>query len=322
MSASRLPPLNALRAFEAVARHRSFRKAAEELFVTPAAISHQIKGLEDHLGLPLFVRLNRRIELTEAAHSALPLMQKGFEALVHAVAELRSHGRTPGLTIGATPTFVSRWLMPRLHGFLKDHPGIDVRLVASGRLIHVLREAQADSVAGDTPLRDADIEIHFDDGQHPGRVVDLLFPVEVVPMCHPDLLTRPSPLAKPEDLRHHTLLHGDGRFADRSQSLWARWLNQMDVSGVDARRGLQFDHSTMALEAAADGLGVALATPQLAAEELEEGKVVILFPWALPLDDAYHLVVSESALERPEVAAFRNWLLAEAQLAAKARAVG
>src|SRR5882757_10881540 len=112
MGSSRLPPLNALRAFEAVARHRSFRKAAEELFVTPAAVTHQIKALEQQLGLNLFERLNRRIELTAAAQAALPLFQQGFESRAAAVSELRSYGQVPHLTVGATPTFVSRWLMP------------------------------------------------------------------------------------------------------------------------------------------------------------------------------------------------------------------
>lgn len=310
MSASRLPPLNALRAFEAVARHRSFRKAAEELFVTPAAVSHQIKALEEHLGLLLFERRNRGIELTEAARAALPQMQAGFESLAQAVAELRSLGRTPSLTVGATPTFVSRWLMPRLHRFLKKNPGIDVRVAASGRLIDMSRAEQEGAAA--TRTSETDIEVRFDGPHHPGRVVDLLFPVEVVPMCHPRLIEESPPLLRPEDLRHRTLLHGDGRYADRSQSIWARWLELAEVEGVDPRRGLQFDHSALALEAAVDGLGVTLATPVLAEEELATGKVRIAFPIALLLEEAYYVVVTESALERPEVSAFRNWLLEEA----------
>ena len=311
MSFSRLPPLNALRAFEAVARHKSFRKAAEELFVTPAALTHQIKALEELLGFPLFERLARRIELTPPARAALPRFQQGFEALAQAVAELRNHGQAPHLTVGATPTFVSRWLMPRLQSFLTQHPEIDVRLVASGQLINAsAREIRSEDAAESNV--DADIEIRFSNGRPEGQNVDLLFTVEVVPMCHPRLLKGPTPLRKPEDLSHQTLLHGDARVADRTRSAWARWLKRAGVSDVDPRRGLQLDHSTLALEAAADGLGVTLAMPLLAAAELAEGKVAVAFPMTLPLDNAYYSVVPDAAMRRPEVAAFREWLLDEA----------
>jgi LysR family glycine cleavage system transcriptional activator len=308
VSFTRLPPLNALRAFEAVARHKSFRKAAEELFVTPAALTHQIKALEQQLGFALFERLPRRIELTPAAQAALPRFRQGFEALAQGVAELRNHGRAPHLTVGATPTFVSRWLMPRLQRFLTQHPEVDVRLVASGQLINAsAREIRSEDAAESTV--DADIEIRFSNGRPSGHNVDLLFTVEVVPMCHPRLLPG---LQKPDDLRHQTLLHGDARVADRTRSAWARWLKRAGITDVDPRRGLQLDHSTLALEAAADGLGVTLATPLLAASELEEHKVAVAFPLALPLDNAYYSVATDSAMTRPEVVAFREWLLDEA----------
>lgn len=311
MAFNRLPPLNALRAFEAVARHKSFRKAAEELFVTPAALTHQIKALEQQLGFALFDRLPRRIELTPAAQAALPRFQQGFEALSQAVAELRNHGRAPHLTVGATPTFVSRWLMPRLQSFLSQHPDVDVRLVASGQLINASAREIRSEDAGESTV-DADIEIRFHNGRPPGHNVDLLFTVEVVPMCHPRLLKGPPPLLKPDDLRHHTLLHGDARVADRTRSAWARWLKRAGISDVDPRRGLQLDHSTLALEAAADGLGVTLATPLLAAAEMAEGKVAVAFPLALSLDNAYYSVATDAAMARPEVVAFRDWLLDEA----------
>jgi LysR family glycine cleavage system transcriptional activator len=282
VSFSRLPPLNALRAFEAVARHKSFRKAAEELFVTPAALTHQIKSLEELLGFSLFERLARRID-----------------------------GQAPHLTVGATPTFVSRWLMPRLQRFLVQHPEIDVRLVASGQLINAsAREIRSEDSAESNV--DADIEIRFSNGRPEGQNVDLLFTVEVVPMCHPRLLKGPQPLRTPEDLSHQTLLHGDARVADRTRSAWARWLRRAGVTDVDPRRGLQLDHSTLALEAAVDGLGVTLAMPLLAAAELAEGKVAVAFPMSLSLDNAYYSVVPDAAMRRPEVVAFREWLLDEA----------
>jgi LysR family glycine cleavage system transcriptional activator len=311
VTSSRLLPLNALRAFEAVARHKSFRKAAEELFVTPAALTHQVRGLEEQLGFSLFERMNRRIELTPAAQAALPRFQEGFAALTQGVFELRNHGKAPHLTVGATPTFVSRWLMPRLQRFLTDNPGIDVRLVASGQLINASsREIRSEDPTDISP--DTDIDIRFSSERPSGPNVDLLFTVEVVPMCNPRLIEGPPPLQTPDDLRHQTLLHGDARVADRTKSAWARWLRLAGITDVDPRRGLQLDHSTLALEAAADGLGVTLAMPLLASAELSAGKVVVAFPLALPLDNAYYTVASETAMARPEVAAFRQWLVEEA----------
>lgn len=315
MNNTRLPPLNALRAFEAVARHQSFRKAAEELFVTPAAITHQIKSLETQLGVQLFERLNRRIRLTEAAEAALPRIRDGFTALYDGVTELRRHVAVPRLTIGASPTFVSRWLMPRLQGFLSLHPEIDVSLVASGRIIAAAPEGE-DDPPRDNGKRDIDVDIRF--SAEPPADADLLFAVQVVPMCHPRRLRGPPPLQTPEDLRFQTLLHGDGRQSDRSQSAWARWLRLAQVSAVDPRRGLQLEHSTLALEAAVDGLGVTLAMPMLAAAELTEAKLAIAFPIALPLNSAYYLMASRSGARRPEISAFRDWLIAEARAAALA----
>lgn len=303
MTPAELPSLNALRAFEAVARHRSFRRAAEELFVTPAAITHQIKLLESKLGTLLFNRQGRRVELTAAALAALPLMQQGFGALAMAVGQLRRQDDVQRLTVGASPTLASRWLMPRLQGFLSRYPGIDVRLVANGN-------STRQSV-------ECDIDIRFASDALPGDWVDLLLRIEILPMCHPRLVHGEHPLRTPDDLKHATLLHGDGRDPDRARSTWARWLHRAGVTGVDARRGLQFEHSTLALDAAADGLGVTLASPLLAAAELAAGQVVVVFPHALPLDNAYYLVTSERAMTRPEVSNFHAWLISEARLQQK-----
>lgn len=304
MTPSDLPSLNALRAFEAVARLRSFRKAAEELFVTPAAITHQIKLLEGLLGLTLFNREHRQVELTPAALAALPLLQQGFDSLRMAVGELRRHGKTPPLTVGASPTLASRWLMPRLQDFLSRHPGIDVRLLATSQT--------------EGHSSDRDIDIRFASDELSGPRVDLLFRIEILPMCSPKLLAGAHPLLTPADLRYTTLLHGDGRDASRAGSTWARWLHRAGVIGIDARRGLQFDHSALALDAAADGLGVTLASPLLAAAELNAGTVVVAFPQSMPLDNAYYLVTSDEAMARPDVAAFHQWLLDQARAQAAA----
>lgn len=309
----RTPSFNSLRAFEAVARLRSFRKAADELFVTPAAITHQIKALEAQLGIALFVRLSHGIELTPAAEAALPRLQQGFEMIMHAVRDLRDFGQSPRLHVAATPTLASRWMMPRLHRFLAKYPNIDVRMMgSSGQVIHAQPRNHAEGHNAES-AQTPDVEIHFSHSKPAGDYVDHLFAVHVVPMAHPKIIDWNAPSRVPDDLRHLTLLHGDGRLHDRSQSTWAKWLKQAGANKVDARRGLQFDHSTLALKAAADGLGVTLAMPLLAAEELSENKVRILFPTVLPLDQSYFVETHASAIDRPEVRAFRAWLLEEAK---------
>jgi LysR family glycine cleavage system transcriptional activator len=308
----RTPSFNSLRAFEAVARLRSFRKAADELFVTPAAITHQIKALEAQLGIPLFVRLSHGIELTPAAEAALPRLQQGFEMLLHAVRDLREFGQSPRLNVAVTPTLASRWIMPRLHRFLSKYPNIDVRLMASGQAIHTSGRSHAENHNTES-AQNPDVEIHFSHTRPSGDYVDHLFAVHVVPMAHPKIIDWSAPSRVPDDLRHLTLLHGDGRLHDRSQSTWAKWLKQAGALQVDARRGLQFDHSTLALKAAADGLGVTLAMPLLAAEELSENKVRILFPTVLPLEQSYFVETNPGEIDRPEVRAFRAWLLEEAR---------
>lgn len=291
---------------------RSFRKAADELFVTPAAITHQIKALEAQLGIPLFVRLSHGIELTPAAEAALPRLQQGFEMLLHAVRDLREFGQSPRLNVAVTPTLASRWIMPRLHRFLSKYPNIDVRLMASGQAIHTSGRSHPDSHSAES-AQNPDVEIHFSHTRPSGEYVDHLFAVHVVPMAHPKIIDGSAASRVPDDLRHLTLLHGDGRLHDRSQSTWAKWLKQAGALQVDARRGLQFDHSTLALKAAADGLGVTLAMPLLAAEELSENKVRILFPTVLPLEQSYFVETNPGEIDRPEVRAFRDWLLEEAR---------
>lgn len=311
MSYSRLPPLNALRTFEAVARHRSFRRAAAELFVTPAAVTHQIRLLEEQLGVELFRRLPRRVELTPAAQSALPVLQKAFELMARSVNELRHFGHTPRLTVRASPTFASRWMMPRLRHFLTQHQDIDVR-VLGGNLV-ASQSASQDTADGSNPAQEPDIDIRFTQGRPHGSHVDLLFTVDVLPMCHPRLLEEAAhPLKTPADLRHFTLLHGDSGTEDRSRSIWARWLRQAGVSDVDPRRGLQFDHSTLAMDAASDGLGITLATPVFAREEMARGEVAVAFPLSITLDRSYYAILNPATAERPEVASFRQWLLREA----------
>ncbi|MBA3902317.1 MAG: LysR family transcriptional regulator [Rhodocyclaceae bacterium] len=309
----RLPPLNALRAFEASARYLSFKKAAEELHVTPAAVSHQIKALEEYLGMPLFRRLTRALELTEEGRAMLPKLQEGFECLAAAVERTRHHKTGGVLTVSAPPSFAARWLMPRLQRFTGAHADIELRLSTSLATIDGRDGAPAESEQLD--LRDAgsDVEIRFGSGRYGGRRTDRIFGVSYVAVCSPLLLKGMRPLRTPKDLRHHVLIHDD-TIPDADQRLsWEEWLRAAGETGVDATRGPHFSNAGLAIEAAMDGLGVALALRPLAAADVAAGRLAILFDIAVPSPYAYWLVCPEATAERPAVAAFRDWLLAEAK---------
>jgi LysR family transcriptional regulator, glycine cleavage system transcriptional activator len=313
--ANRLPPLNALKAFEAAARHLSVKKAAAELSVTPAAVSHQIKALEDYLGLPLFHRHNRTLDLTEAARACLPKLREGFDNLAQAVERLRAHQGGGMLTVSAAPSFAARWLMPRLHRFLEAYPDIDVRVSArlrqsadGGR-----RTATAERATVDTWLADSDVAILYGRGDYPGFRVDKLFPLTITPICSPRLLTDPEhPLLKPADLQHQMLLHDDTGDLYDVVPFWDLWLKAANLEGLDRKRGPHFSHAVLAFEAAAEGYGVVATMPVLAESDLNAARLVTPFALRVPLASAYYLVSSENSASRPGVAAFRKWLLAEA----------
>jgi LysR family glycine cleavage system transcriptional activator len=308
----RLPPLNALRAFEAAARHLSFALAARELHVTPAAISHQVKGLEEHLGTALFRRLARGLELTRAGRACLPGLSEGFDRMADAVEQVRALENARVLAVSAAPSFATRWLAPRLHRFVGAHPHLDVRINASTQLIDPSKgDAQHDGEVGNSTLDDADIAIRFGSGDYPGFRVDKLLAASVTPVCSPQLLKGERPLREPADLKHHVLIH-DNVSSDDGRALWQVWLEAAGVEGVDVSHGLRFNHAMLALEAAADGLGVALGMPVLAAADLAAGRLVQPFELVLPLRFGYYAVSTSQASSRPDVAAFRDWLLAEA----------
>ncbi len=304
----RLPPLNSLRTFEIAARHLSFRKAAEELHVTPAAISHQIKLLEEQLGVALFHRLTRAIELTEVGRSFLPKLREGFENIALAVERVRAYGRADALTVNVPPSFATKWLMPRLHRFVTANPDIDIRILASMRLMDTSRHDFPDE-----QTVDADIDIRFGSGRYPHSRVDLLFPVSLTPLCSPSLLKGMRPLSRPSDLRYHVLLHDDTLYLSDGRPDWEQWLKAAGADGVDPGRGPHFNHSILGLEAAVDGLGVVLGIKELAAHDLAAGRLVAPFELSLAMDAAYYLVSAEANAERPKVATFRNWLLEEAR---------
>jgi len=312
---SRLPPLNALKAFEAAARHLSVKKAAAELSVTPAAVSHQIRALEDYLGLRLFHRHNRTLDLTAAARACLPKLREGFDNLTQAVERLRAHQGGGMLTVSAAPSFAARWLMPRLHRFLEAHPDIDVRVSArlrqsaeGGR-----RTVTAERATVDVWLADSDVAILYGHGDYPGFKVDKLFPLNITPICSPRLLTDPEhPLLRPADLRHQMLLHDDTGDLYDGVPFSDLWLKAANLEGLELKRGPHFSHAVLAFEAAAEGRGVVATMPVLAESDLNAARLVTPFALRVPLASAYYLVSSEDSASRPAVAAFRKWLLAEA----------
>lgn len=311
----RLPPLNALKAFEAAARHLSVKKAAAELSVTPAAVSHQIKSLEEYLGVPLFRRQNRALELTDAARACLPKLREGFDNLAQAVERIRAHKGGGMLMVSAAPSFSARWLMPRLHRFLESYPEIDVRIsarlrqpAAGGR-----RGVAAERATVDAWLADSDLAILYGRGDYPGYRVDKLLDLTITPICSPRLVTDPEhPLIRPADLRHHLLLHDDTGELYDGVTFWEVWLKAAGVEGVDVSRGPHFSHAVLAFEAAAEGHGVVATMPVLAEADLNAARLVTPFALRAPLASAYYLVCTPEAVARPTVSAFRDWLLREA----------
>ncbi len=281
--------------------------------MTPAAVSHQIKALEEHLGVPLFRRLNRGLELTPASRAALPKLSEGFASLAQAVATLRPQPDSGQLTVNVAPSFAARWLMPRLHRFFAAHPEIDVRISARIR-------RQVMPGAPDTPperatittwLQESDIAILYGHGDYPGYQVDRLLALTIAPICSSQLLQGEHPLREPADLRHHTLLHDDSGIFYEGQAFWDIWLRAAGVAGVDTSRGSHFSQPVLALDAASDALGVVATFPVFAEAEMASGRLVLPFELRVPLASAYYVVCEPTAL-RPTVKAFREWLLKEA----------
>ena len=296
---SHLPPLSALRAFEAAARHVSFSKAADELNVTPAAVSHQIHALEQDLGVRLFHRLNRSIELTASAQILLPGLTEAFAGIQSSVRRLRAHNDTGTLTVTASPSFAANWLVLRLHRFQDLCPQIDVRISATDELVELTKG-------------DFDVAVRYGTGRYPGLDVELLFTNEVFPACSPQLLTAGPPLRTPDDLSLHNLIHDQAIERDPLVPTWPMWLKAAGVKNIPAAGGLSFNNIHLALDAAIAGHGVVLAYSTIAAADLAAGRLVRLFSLALPDQFAYYIVTAPGALERPKVTAFRNWLRREA----------
>lgn len=315
----RLPPLSALRAFEAACRHLSFKKAAEELHVTPAAVSQQIKALEDYLGLPLFRRLTRALELTPPAAAMLPKVREGFECFAAAVDSTRQ-GDDGVLTVTAPPSFAARWLLPRLPHFAAAHPAVKLRLSSSADAVDrrgEMREREGEPLDLRTP--GSVLAIRYGTGNYPGFRVEQVFAPDWLPVCSPRLLDSGPPLAVPEDLVRHVLIHDETIDDEERQPGWQEWLATAGVTGVDAGRGPRFSNAVLAVEAALAGQGVALALGPLVEADVAAGRLVVPFRLSVPSPYAYFMVMRQAVAERAPVAAFRAWLLAEAQAANRPR---
>ncbi|MCC8432920.1 transcriptional regulator GcvA [Reyranella aquatilis] len=295
-----LPPLNGLRAFEAAARHMSFTDAAEELSVTQAAISHQVRGLEQRLGLKLFVRRNRSLLLSEAGQAYLPAVRSAFDQLNEATEKLLQKDKGGHLTVTTTASFAMKWLVPRLGGFQRANAEIDVRISTGTGLVDFSRE-------------DVDIGIRYGRGQWPNLMAERLVAEDVMPVCAPSLLKGPNGLKKPADLKRFTLLH-IGNFPDD----WQVWLTAAGVKGVDASRGVSFDFALAAYQAAMDGLGVALGRNPLVEPDLKAGRLVVPFEFKRSSDFAYYLVYPPEAIRRRKIKAFRDWIVSLSEVAQQA----
>lgn len=286
-----LPSLNGLRAFEAAARHLSFTRAAAELNVTQTAISHQIRRLEDQLGIALFERRNRGLALTREAQGYLPAVRAAFEDLRQATARLQQRGRDDVLTVSTTASLAAKWLVTRVAAFQDAHPGIEVRITTSAHLVDFRREQ-------------VDMAVRYGRGNWPGLRAQWLMAEDIFPVCSPALLHAEKPLRRPEDLANHTLLH-----ATASREDWQLWLTAAGLpTALAARRGLSFDQSFMAIEAAMEGLGVALGRSAYVQADIAAGRLVVPFDVVLPADAGFYIVAPEETADTPKIALFRDWL--------------
>lgn len=309
---ARNAPLNALRAFEAAARHLSFKKAASELHVTAGAVSHQVKLLEDFLGVALFRRLTRALELTPEGQAMLPRVREGLDLLVAAVEGVRRADDATALTFMAPPAFTTQWLVPRLAAFTRANPAIELHLAGRSAMIdtrdHDERMPAPEDSAEGLPL----VMVRFGTGHYPGMHVDHMFSAVYVPVCAPSLLKGRAPLRSPFDLRHYTLIHDDTITEEGAKPSWEDFLVEAGVRDVDAARGPHFSDASLAINAAIEGLGVALAMKPLVSEHVEEGRLAIPFEIPAPTRYSYYLVTHEHLLANPAVAALRQWVLAQA----------
>lgn len=297
--AYRLPPLNALKAFEATARHMSFSKAAVELNLTPSALSYQVRMLEGFLSVKLFNRLNRAIELTEHGQRVFPGVRESFELMSAAMARLTADTPDHILVVSTGPAFAAKWLTPKVVNFMEACPNLEMRVSANLALTDFVEDR-------------VDVSVRFGAGRYEGLHSERLVGDWITPMVAPQLLEGDNALRTPSDIAKHMLLHDDSIQNLPSAPVWKDWLSEAGVSGVDSGKGARFNHADHALNAAAKGSGVVLGRGVLAADDLEVGRLVIPFP-ELTIDTgfAFYFVCPPIMLDRPKVQQFRQWIFDE-----------
>lgn len=296
--------LNALRAFEASARHQSFSAAASELHVTPAAVGQLVRTLEDWLGTPLFLRSTSgraRLVATEAAERALPDIRAGFDRLAVGLERLKESSASAVLTVTVSPAFAAKWLLPRIDRFQAARPDTDLRLETSLKAVDFVAQR-------------VDIGVRYGTGHWPGLSANKLLDEEIYPVCSPKLLAGPGRLQKPDDLAGETLIHDLSMDSHTGFPTWETWLWKAGATWVPGKRGMQINNSAAVLQAAIDGHGVALARSVMARDDLAAGRLIRLFPDIDCASElAYYVVYRPECAGLPKLLAFRDWLIAEAK---------
>src|SRR5580658_6862787 len=290
MAGHRLPPLNALRAFEATARHLSVKNAADELCVTPGAVSQMLKALEQHLGVKLFERVNRGIFLTDAGQGYLPPVRNAFRQIAEASRHVALSTDTGILTVSVTPFFAAAWLVPRLKSFQDTHPDIDLQVVTSSALVDFSRDG-------------VDVAVRHGLGRYPGLSSERVIAVEIVPVAAPALVAKFGAPAGPAALARWPKVH------DAERKGWHLWFEAQGIDDIASPRGPSFDDSGLLLTAVLAGQGAGLLPAAMVAPELAEGRLVQLAEVGLLDAFAYYLVYPEAGRDRPKLAAFRRWIL-------------
>lgn len=289
----RLPPLNALKAFEAAARHESFTRAAEELCVTQGAVSHQVKALEAELGIKLFLRERQRLVITEAGREYLVVLRDAFDRIGVGTERLVQRQSAGVITVSTSPDFAAKWLVNRLGRFAETHPGLDLRVSATLHHVDFARE-------------DVDLAVRHGDGNWAGLDVVRLCTEQLFAVCSPKLLAGRKRITKPSDVLKFPLLHLD------DSNAWAKWFEAVGLQGADHLHGPVLNRASMVIDAAIDGQGIALARTTLAATDLINGRLVRPFAEALRLSKAYWIICPKATAALPKITTFRDWLLAEA----------
>jgi LysR family glycine cleavage system transcriptional activator len=288
-----LPPLNALKAFDAAARSESFTRAAEELCVTQGAVSHQVKALEATLGLKLFNRERQRLVITGAGREYLNVVRDALDRIAAGTERVLQRQNSGVLTVSTSPDFAAKWLVHRLGRFAEAHPGIDLRVSATMHHVDFVRE-------------EVDVAVRHGDGNWGGLDAVRLCSEQLFPVCSPKFMSGRNRIAKPSDLLKFPLLHLDDWKA------WSRWFDSAGVADVEMRGGLALNRASMLIDAAVDGQGIALARTALAAWDLINGRLVRPFDLGLRLSKTYWIVYPKALSMKPKIVTFRDWLLAEA----------